>query len=237
MLLQIAARQKSRVRGRVFTIAHDTQTGRVVRSANHNIITRAGLATWLLQLISAQPYIETCKVGTGLTVPADTDTALTTLLASKAVTETDTANATGANPYIIFLTRFYETEAVGSVTEVGLFDASPAMFNHALFGSGVITGATQANPCVITDVAHGLTSGQRIIIEAVAGMTQLNGNLYYVSVLTADTFSLYSDAALTTAINSTGYGAYTSGGTWKISINKTNTVILTVRIEIEIANA
>lgn len=236
-MLQIAARQKSRVRGRVFTVHIDTQTGRVVRSANHNIITRAGLATWVQHLISAQSYLATCKVGTGLTVPADTDTALTTLLTSKSIGTWDVTNATGANPYIVARTQFDEAEAVGSITETGLFFADASMFNHALFGSGVITGATQANPCVITDVAHGLVDSQRIIIEAVGGMTQLNGNTYYVNVLTADTFSLHSDAALAVNINSTGFGAYTSGGTWKISINKTSSTILVVRIEIEIANA
>lgn len=72
-----------------------------------------------------------------------------------------------------------------------------------------ISGATQANPCVITSIGHGLQSGQNITISGVNGMTQLNVGAYYtVTVLTADTFSI--------GINSTNYSAYTSGGSWRL---------------------
>lgn len=76
-----------------------------------------------------------------------------------------------------------------------------------------ITGATQANPCVITSVAHGYTTGDEAFINDVVGMTQLNGKSYVVTRLTADTFSLATADGLGTAINSTGYTAYSSGGT------------------------
>jgi predicted Holliday junction resolvase-like endonuclease len=55
-------------------------------------------------------------------------------------------------------------------------------------------------------------SGDRVLISGVGGMTQLNGNKYYVKPLTYKTFELYSDLALTTPINSTSYTTYTSGG-------------------------
>ena len=55
-------------------------------------------------------------------------------------------------------------------------------------------------------------SGDRIAISSVGGMTELNGNNYYAKVLTSNTFELYSNAALTTPINSTGYGVFTTGG-------------------------
>lgn len=71
-----------------------------------------------------------------------------------------------------------------------------------------ITGATQANPCEITAAAHGLTTGDTIKIASVGGMTDLNGNEYTVTRTAANTFTLDST-------NSTGYGAYTSGGTFK----------------------
>jgi hypothetical protein len=74
-----------------------------------------------------------------------------------------------------------------------------------------ITGVTQANPAVVTSVAHGYTSGQEVYIDGIVGMTQLNGRNFKVTVLTADTFSLqYMDA---TNVNSTAFTAYTSGGT------------------------
>lgn len=74
-----------------------------------------------------------------------------------------------------------------------------------------ITGATQANPCVVTVVGHGYTTGQRIQVASVGGMTQLNGNSYYITKLTADTFSLSTLAGI--AIDSSAYSAYTAGGT------------------------
>lgn len=72
--------------------------------------------------------------------------------------------------------------------------------------NATISGATQANPCVITANAHGFRSGDAVTISGVAGMTQLNGNTYTIDVLTVNTFSLRG-------INSTGFTAYTSGGT------------------------
>lgn len=73
-----------------------------------------------------------------------------------------------------------------------------------------ITGATQANPCVITANSHGLVSGDEVYISGVGGMTQLNGGYYTVTYIGANTFSL-------DGVNSTAYGAYTSGGTIKRS--------------------
>lgn len=72
------------------------------------------------------------------------------------------------------------------------------------FESGSITGATNANPIVITAVAHGLSTGAWVRITGVGGNTNANG-LRQVTALTADTFS----------IGVAGNGAYTSGGTWK----------------------
>ena len=46
-----------------------------------------------------------------------------------------------------------------------------------------ITGATKANPVVITSNGHGLTDGREIIISSVVGMTELNGNKYFDTAL------------------------------------------------------
>jgi hypothetical protein len=74
-----------------------------------------------------------------------------------------------------------------------------------------ISGATQANPGVITDTGHGYLTGDWIFISGVVGMTQLNGNYYIVVRLGANTYSLTDLNG--NAINTTGYGAYISGGT------------------------
>ena len=69
-----------------------------------------------------------------------------------------------------------------------------------------ITNATQASPVVVTtSTAHGLTDGQRVTITDVVGMTQLNGNTYYADVLTSNTFALYTDAGISSAVNGTGF--------------------------------
>lgn len=71
--------------------------------------------------------------------------------------------------------------------------------------SGAITGATNATPIVITDVAHGLVTGNAVNINAVGGNTAANNshaNPYWVvTVLTVDTYSLTGSA---------GNGAYTA---------------------------
>jgi hypothetical protein len=69
-----------------------------------------------------------------------------------------------------------------------------------------INGATQGNPCVITTIVnHNLKTGNQVSLFGVGGMTELNGMVAFVTVLTPTTFSL-------DGIDSTAFGVYTSGG-------------------------
>ena len=69
-----------------------------------------------------------------------------------------------------------------------------------------IDNASQDFPCVITtEIAHNLQSGDQVNLFKVGGMTQLNGIVAFVTVITPTSFSL-------NGIDSTGYTAYTSGG-------------------------
>jgi len=92
-----------------------------------------------------------------------------------------------------------------SVTAADLTDAA----------TKTITGATQANPVVITSNGHGLNNGNKIVISGVVGMTQLNTNTYYVQNATTNTFSLSSNAdpTATTNVDGSGFTAYGSAGT------------------------
>ena len=73
-----------------------------------------------------------------------------------------------------------------------------------------ITGATSANPVVITSASHGFSDGDYVKINGVVGMTDLNGNIYKVANKADDTFELTdSDDA---DIDGTAYGTYVSGG-------------------------
>jgi hypothetical protein len=74
-----------------------------------------------------------------------------------------------------------------------------------------ISGATAANPVVITDNGHGYSNGDEIFITAVVGMTQLNGKYYLVAGKTTNTFQLTDIDG--DNINGSGYTAYSSAGT------------------------
>lgn len=79
-----------------------------------------------------------------------------------------------------------------------------------------VSGVTNANPAVVTtSTAHTFTTGNKVQFDNVAGIFELNtGVWYYISVLSATTFSLYIDEALSIPVNSTTYGTYTaSAGT------------------------
>jgi hypothetical protein len=72
-----------------------------------------------------------------------------------------------------------------------------------------IEDVSQANPGVVTStVENFLTSGQEVTITGAVGMTELNGGTYYANVLTANTFSLYSDTSLTTPVDTSTFTDY-----------------------------
>lgn len=70
--------------------------------------------------------------------------------------------------------------------------------------SADISAITKANPGAVTATAHGFASGDRVVISGVAGMTQVNGVVYTITVSDADTFTI--------GVDSSGFGTYTSGG-------------------------
>lgn len=69
-----------------------------------------------------------------------------------------------------------------------------------------ITAASKENPCHITAVGHGLTTGDRVFIKNCGGMEQINNLQFVVTVDSVDIFSL-------DGIDSLLYTEYTSGGT------------------------
>jgi len=77
-----------------------------------------------------------------------------------------------------------------------------------------ITNITQADPAVVTyDGADTYANGDPIVLSGVGGMTQVNDIEYMVANVNvgANTFELQTPAAVN--IDTTGFGAYTSGGT------------------------
>ncbi len=84
--------------------------------------------------------------------------------------------------------------------------------SYVLEATKAITGATSANPVVLTCNAHGYTNGDWVYVTGVGGMTQLNGRTFIVAGATANTFQL-RDTITNTGVNGTTYSTYTTGGT------------------------
>lgn len=81
--------------------------------------------------------------------------------------------------------------------------------------SSSINAITKANPgqITVTTPYHLLREGQAITISGVGGMTELNGQTAYLKINGANTALLYTNSSLSSALDTSGYTTYTSGGT------------------------
>ena len=75
---------------------------------------------------------------------------------------------------------------------------------------GLITGITQAVNAVLTSATHSLATGDVLVIDAVEGMTEINGRETAITVIDANTFSCDD-------IDSQTFTTYTSSGDWSLS--------------------
>ena len=134
------------------------------------------------------------------------------------------SGATKANPVVITATSHGFSDGddvrivrVKGMTELNaqsfkIFEALTNSFELAQTTGANVTGATKANPCVITAPAHGLSTGDEVAFFNVGGMTELNGNGYTITKIDADSFSL-------DGIDSSAYTTYTSAGTVHLAID------------------
>ena len=124
------------------------------------------------------------------------------------------SGATQASPIVITTSSDHgysngdevEIASVGGMTEI---NGRRFTVGHVLAAAKNITDITAANPGVVTSVAHGYSDGDRVYIESVVGMTEVNDTEFVVTNKTADTFELGTT-------DTSGYTAYTSGGTAKL---------------------
>lgn len=98
-----------------------------------------------------------------------------------------------------------------------IFDDSTEQKDAFFLDSGLtydnpltISGATKADPCVLTVTGHGLSDGDKVLISGVQGMTELNTNSYLVSNATTNTFEITD--LLGNDIDSSAFTTYVSGG-------------------------
>lgn len=118
-----------------------------------------------------------------------------------------TANKTGSG--VPFAKTTHNGQACGIADLNGTeWEITPGLTSIAT--AKAISGATQANPCVITATAHGITIGasKTVMVTGIVGMTQLNTRMFTATAIDANTVSLNVD--------STAFTAYTSGGTLTI---------------------
>lgn len=72
---------------------------------------------------------------------------------------------------------------------------------------GAITGISNAAEAVVTQVAHGMVTGDVVQIAGAVGMEEVNDQaVYAVELVTVDTYKL-------SGVDSTNWGIWTSGGT------------------------
>ena len=130
-------------------------------------------------------------------------------------------NTTSANTYVLeFGNNYFRVyQDGGIVTETGK----------------TISGATKANPVVITATSHGFSNGDHVIIGSVAGMVELNGVTGIVANKTTNTFELTDVDG--TNINSSAFTTYTSGGTASRIVEITTTYTTAQISEIKVTQS
>lgn len=65
-----------------------------------------------------------------------------------------------------------------------------------------------ANSVITFTDEFALSDGQEVTITGVTGMTEVNGNVYYLGNLTTTTANLYTDNTLTTPLDTSGFNAF-----------------------------
>ena len=145
--------------------------------------------------------------------PAETG-ATATQLSYASLTQLTAATVAAGN--VLYCTGFTITASdviAGMVLRGVKGTSSVNTITAALYDlTGTITGATNANPIVITSAAHGLSTNDWVSITAVGGNTHANTTVQ-VTYVDAARFSLNGIA---------GNAAYTSGGVWQRICNGTS---------------
>ena len=96
--------------------------------------------------------------------------------------------------------------AASKVAELNIFEIGETQ--------KTITGATAADPVVVTAVAHGFSDGDKVKHSGIVGMVELNDRIFTIQDSAADTYELTDDGGASPAndIDGTGFAAYVSGG-------------------------
>lgn len=101
----------------------------------------------------------------------------------------------------------------GAIGNVKIFEVY-AYFVDPLAGTA-ITGATKADPVVVSSAAHGLSDGNECLILGVATMVELNSRIFKVADKAAGTIELTDNGGASPAndIDGSGFAGAGTGGT------------------------
>lgn len=110
---------------------------------------------------------------------------------------------------------YYATTAVASSSSAALSGMKGSAGGFSFIQAGTyaygpqhtITSVTQASQAVVTSTAHGLVTGDSVLITQTTGMLQISGVVYTVTDIDADTFSIN--------VNSSGFAAPGTAGFFK----------------------
>lgn len=117
----------------------------------------------------------------------------------------------GSTPiYITLVLSALNTDGTPNNTLAG---TSVLVRKSASFIDKAITGATNANPVVMTVPNHGFANGTRVMHDGVVGMTQINGVWYTVKNVTTNTYELWSLDATPVTVDGTSFGVFSGTGT------------------------
>jgi hypothetical protein len=119
------------------------------------------------------------------------------------------ANNQGDVGDTFLLGQSYENKIIGTnpglvVFDIGHNDRADTDYGDINETWIAATAITKANPAVVTDVAHGLSTGDKLSLKITTGMTDANAWAGTITKLTDDTFSL-------DGLDSTAFTAFTSG--------------------------
>jgi len=74
-----------------------------------------------------------------------------------------------------------------------------------------VSAVTRGNQTTITTSAeHGFDSGEIVTFRGMTGLTELNGNSYWITVANPTQFNIFTNSARTANVVSTSFGAYTA---------------------------
>lgn len=175
----------TKLNGRTFLVSDKDANTFKLKDIDGNYISTVGLGTYSSGGTAARIY--------EIDTPYDADDDLTKIRISQ---NADTAFVT--HPY-------YEPRKLTRTGHTAWTLALYTRTNDPVLDKKTISAATKANPCQVTANTHGYETGDKIIIEDVVGMTELNSRWYTITKVDANNFTL-------DGVDSSGYTTYTSGG-------------------------